>query len=288
MSSSETIVAARAGVLGVIGHPVSHSLSPRIHNAAFQAQGLDLVYVAFDVPPDDLPAAMAGVRALGMRGVNVTVPHKQAVVRYVDQISPLAERVGAVNTVVNDDGRLVGHNTDVLGFRKALRSLLPEGAQGRRCLVVGAGGAARAVVAALFEDGAECVWICNRTHERAVALCAAAATWGRTVCEVVPPDRLREVVLSTELLVNATSVGLAGSVKEFALPVDTVHSGHVVVDLVYSNSATPLVNAARARGALTADGMEMLVMQAAESYSLWTGLTPPVDVMRESVGRGEG
>ena len=287
MSSLETIAASR-GVLGVIGHPVSHSLSPRIHNAAFQAQSLGLVYVAFDVPPDRLPAAMAGIRALGIRGVNVTLPHKQAVLPCLDEVSPLADRVGAVNTVVNDEGSLVGHNTDVLGFQKALRSLLPQGAYGRRCLVVGAGGAARAVVAAMVEDGAVQVWVCNRTHERAVQLCAAAAAWGRTACEAVPLDRLREVTMPAEVLVNATSLGLAGAVKELALPVDKVHSGHVVVDLVYSNSVTPLVSEARVRGASTTDGMEMLVMQAAESYSLWTGLRPPVDVMRESVRRGEG
>ena len=287
MSSPETLTAGR-GVLGVIGHPVSHSMSPRIHNAAFQAQGLDLVYVTFDVPIDRLSAAMAGIRALGIRGVNVTLPHKQAVLPHLDGVSRLADRVGAVNTIVNDDGRLVGHNTDVLGFQKALRSLLPEGAGGRRCLVVGAGGAARAVVAALVEDGAEQVWVSNRTHERAVQLCAVASAWGRTLCEAVTLGRVREVIAAAEVLVNATSLGLAGPVKELALPADTVHSGHVVVDLVYSDSATPLVREAQMRGASTADGMEMLVMQAVESYGLWTGLKPPVDVMLESVRRGEG
>jgi shikimate dehydrogenase len=278
-------ITARTGLVAVLGHPVSHSLSPRMHNAAFLAQGVDLVYAAFDVPPERLAEAIGGLRALGMAGANVTVPHKEAVMRLLDELEPLAARVGAVNTIVNHQGRLVGHNTDVGGFLAALDSVRPEGARGLRCLVAGAGGAARAVVTALAEGGAAEVWIHNRTEPRARSLCESAAGWGMARCEVVSANELRARTQSADLVVNATSVGLGTSVKESSVPVDILDSHQVVMDLVYAAHPTALVAAAAARGATTLDGREMLVMQAASSYRLWTGLEPPVDTMRSSLDR---
>jgi shikimate dehydrogenase len=287
MCARDMAITARTGLVGIVGHPVKHSLSPRIHNAAFAAQGVDMAYLAFDVPPDQLAKAMLGMRALGIRGVNVTVPHKETILPLLDEVDPLAARVGAVNTVVNSEGHLVGHNTDVTGFAEALRSLLPEGARGLKCVVVGAGGAARAVLAALVADGAAAVFVYNRTFTRAAALCASAAAWGSTDCVAMSEDRLRQVAPEAALLVNATSVGLASKVKDFPVLVDIVQGGQVVVDLVYGQSPTGLVETAWARGARAMDGIEMLVMQAACSYSLWTGLEAPTDVMRESVELGE-
>ena len=176
MEAGHLDVTASTGLVAVLGHPVAHSLSPRMHNAAFRAQGVDMVYLAFDVHPERLGAAVDGLRALGLRGANVTVPHKERVILLLDEVEPLAARLGAVNTIVNEDGRLMGHNTDVAGFREALRTVRPEGARGLRCLVAGAGGAARAVVAALIEDGAARIWVYNRTHARAVSLCETART----------------------------------------------------------------------------------------------------------------
>jgi shikimate dehydrogenase len=262
-------------------------LSPRIHNAAFAAQGVDMVYLAFDVVPERLAEACLGIRALDMRGVNVTVPHKESVLGLLDDVDPLAARVGAVNTVVNEHGRLVGYNTDVTGFADALASLRPAGSHGSHCLLVGAGGAGRAVLAALVDGGAASVCIYNRTHERAVALCRAAAAWGPTRCEPVVESGLREAASTADLLVNATSVGLVAEVKDFPLLVDIVHSGLAVIDLVYGEGSTGLVQAARAQGARAVDGREMLLMQAGRSYRLWTGLEPPMDAMRESIGHGE-
>lgn len=287
MSLEEQTIGARTGLVCVLGHPVRHSLSPRIHNAAFRHQGLDLVYLAFDVPEGSLTRAVEGLRALEARGANLTLPHKEAVLPLLDEIEPLAERVGAVNTLVNTEGRLQGHNTDVVGFAAALRSVRAEGARGLRCLVVGAGGAARAVVAALADDGASHVWIGNRTYERAAVLSTAASAWGEMPCEALRWDEVGEAMGRADLVVNATSLGLREPVKDFALDVDTLHSGQVVVDLVYGPVRTALVDKALARGAQAIDGKEMLLMQAASSYRLWTGREPPVDVMRASIERSE-
>jgi shikimate dehydrogenase len=189
-----------------------------------------------------------------------------------------------VNTIVNDQGSLIGHNTDVAGFRAAMRKVRPQGAQGLRCLVVGAGGAARAVVAALIEDRAAEIWIHNRTRQRAVALCESATIWGASRCEVAAAADLRGLAQGVDLLVNATSVGLSPTVKESAVPVDIVDSHHLVLDVVYGPRPTALVATAAARGAVALDGREMLVMQAADSYRLWTGLEPPLQAMREALG----
>jgi shikimate dehydrogenase len=287
MTPNRDRVHAHTGVVCVLGHPVRHSLSPDIHNAAFSHQGLDLMYLAFDVPPDRLGAALGGIRALGIRGANLTLPLKEAAVHLVDEIDPVAEQVGAVNTVVNDAGKLCGFNTDVVGFAAALRSVLPSGAHGARCLVLGAGGAARAVVAALVADGADAIWVYNRTPERAAALCALASSWGGDACEALPSASRDEAARSADVIVNATSLGLPDTVKDFAVDVDTLHGGQVLVDLVYGAGPTRLVEAARARGVVAIDGREMLVMQAASSYELWTGHKPPLDVMRSALEPGE-
>jgi shikimate dehydrogenase len=280
-------ITARTGLVGLLGHPVGHSLSPQMHNAALKAQGVDMVYVAFDVPPEQLASAVEGLRALRIRGVNVTVPHKEKVVSLLDVVDSLAGRIGAVNTIVNDEGRLSGYNTDVAGFLSALRLAKADGARGLRCLVAGAGGAARAVVAALSQDRAAEIWVHNRTFRRAQTLCESASGWGGSLCEVVTAGDLSARVRAADLLVNATSVGLQATVKESSFPVDTIDSHHVVIDLVYGPDPTALVAAAEARGASVLDGREMLVMQAASSYRLWTGREPPIETMRESVDLGE-
>ncbi|MCX8032836.1 MAG: shikimate dehydrogenase [Thermoleophilia bacterium] len=287
--SRQRVISAHTELLGVFGYPVRHSLSPLIHNAALAAQGLDYVYLAFEVPPDLLPQAIGGMRALGMRGANITVPHKQAVVALLDRVDPIALRVGAVNTVVNSDGCLVGYNTDVEGFRRALLTVCPQGVKDESCLVVGAGGAARAVLAALVEERVGRVYIANRTKERAVALSDAAKTWGgETDVVALTLESVREVMPQVRVVVNATPLGLASTVKELPFPVDTMHSGHVVLDLAYDIEDTQLVRAAKERGAVAADGKEMLIQQAAGSYKLWTGFDPPLDTMRDCIMNKRG
>jgi shikimate dehydrogenase len=265
------VASAHTRLAAVIGFPVRHSLSPAMHNAAFTELGLDWMYVACEVTPDDAAAAFAGARALGFGGLSVTIPHKAAALAAVDELSDTARAIGAVNTVVPlGDGRLRGENTDGAGF---LASLADEGFDpaGRPCAVVGAGGAARAVVHALAGAGAAEVVVVNRTPARAEEVAGVAGGAGRvgTAAHLARMD----------LVVNATPLGLAGS---DALPFDgrLVGDGQLVVDLVPNPAVTPLMRAARQHGARVAGGVGMLVHQGALAFELWTGQPAPLAVMR--------
>jgi shikimate dehydrogenase len=261
-------------VVGVIGDPVRHSLSPAIHNAAFAALGLDWVYVAFPVPRGRGAAAVAAARDLGLAGLNVTMPHKEDVAAACDDLTPDAAALRSVNTVVSrPGGRMLGDSTDGPGF---LAALAEEGIAvgGRRTLVLGAGGAARAVVLALGRAGASVVVAARRLEAAAAA--ALLAPSGRPVAlEAVDGE-----VGGADLVVNATPLGMAGE----GPPLDAarLRPGQVVVDLVYHPVETPLLAAARATGARTSNGLGMLVHQAARAFSLWTGAEAPLATMRQA------
>jgi shikimate dehydrogenase len=264
----------------VIGHPVRHSLSPAVHNAAFRVLGLDWVYVALEVAPGAVPAAFEGVRALGIAGVSVTMPHKEAAAGAVDDLHDDARLLGAVNCVVNDGGRLVGHNTDGAGFVAALGAELGYDPAGARCVVLGAGGAARAVVLALARAGAVDVVVVNRTEARAREAAALAGRVGR----VVAPDHLPVALRPADLVVNATSVGMGDpGPEDLPLDPDLLHEGLVVADLIYQPLVTPLLAAARERGATAVNGLSMLVHQAAVAFELWTDRPAPVAAMTQVV-----
>ncbi|MGC8833018.1 MAG: shikimate dehydrogenase [Armatimonadota bacterium] len=275
------------GVLCVIGHPIAHSLSPRMHNAAIAALGMDLCYVAFDVPPEKLGHAVQGMRGLGIIGMNVTVPHKQAVVEYIDEISDEARLVGAVNTVKNEGGRLVGFNTDVYGILKSLEdaglSVLPK-----QTAVLGASGAARGVVYALASrPEVESVFVFNRTLRKAEEMCTVLAEATRKKIYALPLEdtHLRKHLGECGLLINATSVGMHPDVDASPLPdASVLHSGLVVYDAVFNPRTTKLLKQAQERGCRTVSGIGMLVHQGAKSFEIWTGIQPPVDVMKQAVG----
>lgn len=252
-----------------------------MHNAAFAAQGLDLVYLAFDVLPEHLPTAVSGLRALGLAGANITIPHKESILPLLDDVEPAARRAGAVNTVVVRERALVGYNTDVYGFLIALEKGWGRGPRGARCLVVGAGGAARAAIAGLVAEDAGEIWIYNRTAARARDLGAEVAAWSSTKVRVLGDSDLLCFGPQAELIVNATPVGMDAGVKGTPIPVDIVTSDQVVMDIVYATEPTPLLAAAHGKGALVIDGVEMLVQQAARAYELWTGRAAPIDLMRE-------
>jgi shikimate dehydrogenase len=260
----------------VIGDPVRHSLSPAIFNDAFAAVGLDWVFVALPVADGEAVAALAGMRALQIDGLSVTMPHKTAVADAVDELTDDARRLRAVNHVTLRDGRLVGDNTDGGGFLAALRADLGFDPAGTRCAVVGAGGAARAVVLALGRAGAAEVNVVNRTAERAVAAAALAGSVGR----VGDPT----TIATADLVVNATSVGMG---DDGAVPFDPslLADGQVVADLVYRPLVTPLLAAAEARGIRATNGLGMLVHQAAAQFEDWTGVPAPIDVMLAAVRR---
>ena len=264
-------VAGTTRVAAVIGHPVRHSISPVIHNAAFRALDLDWVFTAFEVAPGRAAAAVEGARDLGLAGLSVTMPHKADVVRALDRLTSTAQALGAVNTVVRNGAQeLVGDNTDGAGFLDALRTDEGFDPAGKRCLVVGAGGAARAVVLALAGAGAAAIVIANRTSARA----EEAAALAPGVARAGSPEDADGV----DLVVNATPQGMAG---DLSLPVRAaaLGPGQLVVDLVYHPALTPLVEAARERGAAATNGLGMLIHQAAHAFRLWTGEDPPLEVM---------
>lgn len=245
-----------------------------MHNAAFRALGLDWVYLAFDVAPGRLARALESSQALGIEGLSVTIPHKENVATLVDTLSPLATALGAVNTVVRTpDGRLRGENTDGPGFLRALEDDEGFDPADRRCVVVGAGGAARAVVKALADAGAAEVVVVNRTPERAEGVAALAGSCGRVGVAAAAGE--------ADLVVNATPIGMAGTGTEGELPIDPAHlgPGQLVVDLVPNPAITRLVEEARARGAVAVNGLGMLVHQAALAFRMWTGEPAPVAVM---------
>lgn len=271
-------------VVGVFGWPVEHSVSPTMHNAAFGALGLDWCYVPFPVQPERLADAVAGVRALGLRGVNVTVPHKAAMLSLVDELTPEARAIGAVNTVVPSTQGLVGHNTDARGFYRALAELgfSPEGCN---ALVLGAGGAARAVVCALASAGAR-VTVCNRNPERAQSLVndlGSAYPEARLCAVSLTTDAMCNATRGTDLVVNATTVGMWPAVDASPWPVVVPFPvGALVYDLIYNPRETLFLRSAREVGLRIGDGLGMLVHQGAEAFKLWTGREPPIGVMRSA------
>jgi shikimate dehydrogenase len=268
------VISGRTRVAGVIGDPVLHSLSPALHNAAYEALGLDWVYVAFEVAATETRAALDAARALGLVGLSVTMPHKAPAADACDELSADAARLHSVNTVtVRDDGRLRGDSTDGEGFVRSLRAAGYE-PNGRKVLLLGAGGAARAVAVALDRAGAH-VQVAARRPD------AAAAVPGASTVEW---DARNDAVRTVDIVVNATPIGMSG---DETVAVD-VYAGLVVADLVYHPLDTPLLRAARAQHAETVDGLGMLVHQAALQVEQWSGRDAPVEKMRAAALRELG
>jgi shikimate dehydrogenase len=295
MDSVRREVGATVTVVGVIGSPVAHSLSPLLHTTAFVALGLEGEWrsFAFEVPAGGASVALEAMRRAGIRGLSVTMPHKAAVAAGVDECSEVARQLGAVNCVVNGDGVLFGTNTDGEGFVSSLRRGAGFDPDGRRCVVVGAGGAARAVVLALAQAGAAEVAIVNRTPERAYEAAALAGPVGTVV--TLTDGSIAAAVVAADLVVNATPVGMAGvgSVAgvgggagggpgQWLVPPELLESGQVAADLVYAPRPTRWLAEAGEGGATVLDGLGMLVHQAAAQLVLWTGREPPVQPMWEA------
>jgi shikimate dehydrogenase len=257
----------------VIGDPVTHSLSPLLHNTAFAELGLDWVSVGFEVPPERLADALTGAAALGIRGLSVTMPHKEATAGLVDRPTPLAERLRSVNCVTFGPDGSIGDSTDGPGLIAALRRAVEFDPAGRRCLVAGAGGAGRAVVAALADAGAAEVIVVNRTRSRGEEAASLAGSVGRT--------GTAEEAAGCDLVLDATPLGMLGKDAAGSWPIDpsSLGPGQVAVDLVYDPPETPWLAAARARGATVCNGLGMLVHQAALQLDAWTGEAAPVEAM---------
>jgi shikimate dehydrogenase len=259
-------ITASTRLCAIIGNPIGHSLSPRVHNAAFEHRGLDYVFLAFEV--ERLQEAVRGIAALGFKGVSVTIPHKVEILDHLDEMEPVARRIGAVNTIVNRDGRLVGYNTDWSGAMKALEGRIDL--PGKTAVILGAGGAARAIAFGLQEKGAEPV-ILNRTVSRAEALASGLK------CRFGPIELVE--TLSFDLVINATSVGMSPRAESTPLN-KAVLRDVLVFDTVYNPLKTRLIREAEERGCPTVTGLEMFVNQAALQFELWTGQKAPLDLMR--------
>jgi len=283
-----TTISGTTRLTGIIGWPVTHSLSPAMHNAAFAALEMDMAYVALPVAPGRVGAAVAGLAALGFRGVNVTMPHKAAVLPHLDALSDDATLIAAVNTIViADDGALTGHNTDVGGFVAALREVVPEPLDGASVLLLGAGGAARAAVLGLARLGmARCTVAVRRTVQGAELVRLVAQAAPGVGFAVVPLDELdADAVRTADVLVNATPLGMDESLKVPGVLVDNIRRDHIVYDVVYGQRPTTPLARARAQGARAIDGSAMLAWQAALAFELWTGRAAPLEVMRSAARR---
>jgi shikimate dehydrogenase len=275
--------------VGLIGRSLAHSLSPQIHAVAFARHGLDATYELWETEPSGVEARVRSLRAADCLGANVTVPYKEAVIRHLDELEATAEKTGAVNTIVNREGRLQGHNTDVAGFQRALEET-GFAVQKRRAVLLGSGGAARAVGSALLEGGIAEIALSDIVSERAKALAEGLSTLASQIAVGavdVGDSAFAEAVRRCDLLVNCTPVGTRHSPHEGDLPLEAslIPEGSLVFDLVYNPPVTPLMEAASRRGARTAGGLAMLVYQAAVSFKLWTGLEAPEREMLEEARR---
>ena len=266
----------------LIGHPVSHSVSPAFQQAALDHLAIDARYEAMDVPETDVAAAVESIRGGDVLGANVTVPHKEAVIPYLDEVSDEARLIGAVNTIQNRDRKLVGHNTDASGFLRSLHEEARFDPKGRSVLVLGAGGSARAVTVALAREGVDRIVIANRTLDRANALAGGiSALGGKTDSISLSEDSIRPAAAASHLIVNCTSLGMTGGPGESETPIGAgiIPPHALVCDLVYNPRVTPLLREAEHAGAQVLGGLPMLVYQGAAAFEIWTGREAPVRVM---------
>ncbi len=269
------------GLLGLFGHPVEHSISPLIHNQALKKHNLNFVYLAFDIKPEAVQSAVAGIRSFGIKGVNVTIPHKKKVVEYLDIVEDTAQKLKAVNTIVNDEGCLKGYNTDIAGFQRMLEKDGQFIIKGKKVLIIGAGGAARAVCSALCEKDAAELYIINQTPEKALRV---VEKWSATYPEIefggggLTEEFYGPLLEKVDLVVDTTPVGMEPNVEQPpVIKTGNIHSGQLVVDLVYNPRETTILQEASKKGARTLNGLPMLLYQAAESFHLWTGVYPDVE-----------
>jgi shikimate dehydrogenase len=267
-------------LVGVIGNPVKHSLSPVILNAAFREAKINWVYTAFETPEEKLADAIGGIRALGIAGLSVTMPHKAKVCSLLDEISDSAQSLGAVNCIVNDAGNLKGHNTDGDGFLDAVKHDAGLDVAGKKILVIGSGGSARSIIYSLGKAEAREIAVINRTKNKALDALELAGSVGRHVEE----NEISKVVSEADLVINATPVGMSDTegTSSFPLEPNLLTKGQLAVDLIYHPISTPWMEALREREVEVHGGLSMLIFQAAKAFKLWTGKDAPVEAMRKA------
>ncbi len=290
---SKVLITGKTKLLGVIGHPVEHSLSPLMHNAAIAHLGLDYIYLPFPIAPENLEMAIAGFAAIGVVGFNVTIPHKQAIIPLLSEITPVAQAIGAVNTVSRQDNRWVGTNTDIEGFIALLQTTYKQDWSQKVAVILGNGGAARAVVAGCHQLGFAKIYVLGRNVEKLQAFCDS---WNNSPIEenlqVGTWDELAKLIPQADLLVNTTPIGMYPKVDESPLSVEemaNLPTGAIAYDLIYIPKPTQFLKQAEKQGAIAIDGLEMLVQQGVAALKIWLQQeTIPVEVMRQTLQKHLG
>lgn len=277
-------IKASTSIYGIFGHPVSHSLSPVMHNCAFEELDLDCAYVAFDVEIKDLATAVSAIKVLKIQGVNITVPHKEAMVSKLDEVTQPVVLTGAVNTIKNENGKLVGYNTDVPGVMRAIKEELDFNPANKSALVIGAGGASRAVTAALCLNGISRITVVNRTESRAVKVVDSFKDQFQHVIfdsySLSDSESIKSFIKDTDIIINSSSAGM-GDIPQLDIPLEKAQPECVVYDLVYKPLVTPLVKQARDLGLRAESGLGMLLYQGVEAFEIWTEQKAPVELMRK-------
>ena len=283
---ADTPIDTHTKLVGLLGQPLGHSLSPAMHNRAFRALGLNYCYLPIEVTARDLPTVAAGIARMHFAGYNVTIPHKIRIMDGLDAIDPLARAIGAVNTVTIENGRTTGYNTDGAGFVQSLQADANLSPAGQSVLILGSGGAARAIAMTLAHEGAARIIVSNRTEAKAHALARAVNQEGRVCCEAqaLQPGSLATALRGTDILVNTTPVGMFPDTGRTLIDPALLHPRLVVCDIVYNPRRTHLLEAARQRGCRIVEGLGMLVYQGAAGFRLWTGRKPPVEAMFAAAG----
>ncbi len=266
---------------GVLGDPIAHSISPEMHNDAFRDNKMNAHYHAFQVSSERLADAVKGMNALGVRGFNVTIPHKTAIMPYLDRIDPLAKVIGAVNTVKLEDGLFVGYNTDGRGFVNGLKESLSAPLSSLNCLIIGAGGAARAIYYTLVEQGIGSITVCNRTVEKAEKL-----TEDHPDAEerrVIRLDEAEKGLQQYDLVINTTSIGMKPDTEAMPIALDKLKASAFVSDIIYNPLETTFLKTARQKGAAIQNGLPMFIHQGAQAFEIWTGIKPDTSRMKRIV-----
>lgn len=281
------IISTKTKLLGLLGYPLGHSLSPIMHNTAFESLDLDKIYIPIEVLPENLETVVRGMAKMNFEGFNVTIPHKIEIMKYLDEIDEYAKCIGAVNTVVVHEGTLKGYNTDGMGFLKSFEESTGTKIHGKNVFILGSGGASRAISMTLALKKANKIYICNRTYERAVSLAEDInkQTGAESVAVKHEYDDMKKAIADCHVLINTTSVGMSPHIDSSPLDRELLTPSLTVCDAVYNPRKTRLLKDAEEMGCTTVEGLKMLVNQGAEAFEIWTGIKAPAELMLKAISK---
>lgn len=281
------IISTKTKLVGLLGYPLGHSMSPVMHNAAFENLSLDKIYIPIEVSPENLETVVRGMAKMNFEGFNVTIPHKIEIMKYLDEIDEYAKCIGAVNTVAVHDGRLKGYNTDGMGFLKSYEDSTGTKIDGKNVFILGSGGASRAISITLALKKANKIYICNRTHEKAVSLAEdiSKQSGANSVAVKHEYDEMKIAIADCHVLINTTSVGMSPNIDATPLDKTLLNPSLTVCDAVYNPRKTRLLNDAEEMGCKTVEGLAMLVNQGAEAFEIWTGIKAPAELMFKAISQ---